>query len=172
MNPPNLADYLGFLRGVVGLPASYLGLANNNVIDAATGAVIDSAFAQVTSNPLISQFQLSLNIALDIVNDQLNFASPDIYTLAVYNLAADRLINFGMDPQGQTVFADARKSYNVFNSQLGIVVSASDNGTSSAWEVPDFIKNMTLQNLQMLKTPWGRTYLGFAEAVGTNWGLS
>ncbi len=32
--------------------------------------------------------------------------------------------------------------------------------------VQEAAKNFTLANLQNLKTPWGRTYLGFAQAYG------
>ena len=38
--------------------------------------------------------------------------------------------------------------------------------------VPDAFKALTISDLQNLKTPWGLTYLGFAQACGTLWGLT
>jgi hypothetical protein len=37
---------------------------------------------------------------------------------------------------------------------------------------PDFVKTLTLANLQQLKTPWGRQYLAYAQSAGPLWGLS
>jgi len=114
----------------------------------------------------------ALQVALLIVNQAINAASPTIYTLAVYNLAGDNLINYAQDTPPSTYFADLRKSYGVNNFVGGVVNSASDEGTSSSYDVIDNLKNLTIGQLQNLKTPYGRQYLAFASQVGTNWGLS
>jgi hypothetical protein len=54
----------------------------------------------------------------------------------------------------------------------GVIGSSADETTSESLVVPEAMKNLTLQNLQNLKTPYGRQYLYFAQAFGTNWGLS
>ena len=52
------------------------------------------------------------------------------------------------------------------------MASASDEGTSTALLNPEFMKTLTLQNLQALKDPYGRTYLQFAQSFGPVWGLT
>jgi len=38
--------------------------------------------------------------------------------------------------------------------------------------VPDFFKDLSLADLQMLQDPWGRRYLMIAQQFGSLWGLS
>jgi hypothetical protein len=143
----NRADYLAFLRLYVG---------------------IDEAFLPDTS-PWID---LSLDIAVAKVNQAFT-AFPPIYVLAVYNYAADRLVNMAIDQPGKTYFADLRKQLGLNNPSPGIIQSSSDQGTSQSFMIPAWMEDMTLTNLQMLKTPWGRAYLGYAQEYGpTIWGLT
>jgi hypothetical protein len=82
------------------------------------------------------------------------------------------LINFATDQSGQTFFATARTNYGINSFVAGVIGSSADETTSESLVVPEAMKNLTLQNLQNLKTPYGRQYLYFAQAFGTNWGLS
>lgn len=130
-----------------------------------------------TDSPFITY---SFNIAMQIVNQQLNQASSLIYTLAVYNLACSQLISWQQDnpdatpppTNAPTYWFDLRKGWGINSFVPGIVSSSSDEGTSTSWEVQDQLKSLTIQNLQNMKDPYGRTYLGFAQTVGTLWGLS
>jgi len=70
--PPNQVDFTAFLRTQAGISVASLPDASPYIPDA-------------------------LQIALDIVNETINDAAPDVYTLAVYNLGTDRLINFAPD---------------------------------------------------------------------------
>jgi hypothetical protein len=145
---PNQADYTTFLRGAVGI---------------ATGVLPDNDDSIPTT----------LSIAQDIVNEALSCASPHIYTLAVYNLAADRLLNFAIDQPNQTYFQDLRKQFRISDISVGVVASISDEGTSMSVLNPESMKALTLQDLQTLKTHYGRAYMGFAQMYGTNlWGLT
>jgi hypothetical protein len=145
---PSLADYVIFLRQYVGIPSAYL----------------------PDNSPWITT---SYNIAIDKVNNAFAAVSSDIYTLMVYNYATDRLINFAPDQPGQCYFADLRKTLGINNMQMGIIQSSSDQGTSQSWMLPDWIKSLTLSNMQMMNTPYGRAYLGFAQEYGTTlWGLT
>lgn len=144
---PNLTDYTSFLRTVVGIKAALLP-------DAAD--IIPTTLA----------------IAKELVNEQLCAASSLMYTLAVYNLAADRLINYAPDVPEQTFFSDLRRTLRISDVSLGVVSASSDEGSSMAYLNPEQLKMLTLQDLQTLKTPYGRTYLGIAQSIGTNWGLS
>ena len=119
------------------------------------------------------------NISLMIVNRGLmavpspDPAYPNLYALAVYNLAADRLVNFAQDQTGYTVFQDLRKSCNLDGFVSGVIQSTSDESTSSSFVVPKQLEELTIFDLQTIKTPWGRTYMGFAQMAGpTIWGLT
>lgn len=139
-------------------------------------------FAATLTNPVLvgDAYQIvpdiiltSLAIAQEIVNTALNQASPSIYTLAVYNLAADRLINFAMDVPNQTFFKDLRKSFRLTDVSVGVPSQVSDQGTAVGILNPEQMKLLTIQDLQVMKTIYGRTYLGFAQAYGrTIWGLT
>lgn len=145
---PSLADYLIFIRDGMGISAAYL--------------PDDSLWIDAT-----------YNIALEKVNEVINRASPRIYTLMVYNYAADRLINYAADPDGQCFFQDLRKGFNINSQTMGMIQSSSDQGTSQSLLNPDWMRKMTLTNLEMMKTPYGRTYLGFAQEYGqVIWGLT
>ena len=116
---------------------------------------------------------MTLAVALDTVNLVLNLASPQYYTLAVYNLAADRLFNFAQDVPGQTYFVDQRDRLRLMEVCVGVAAAASDQGTSLAMLNPEQMKLLTLQDLQTLKTPYGRIYMGIAQKYGrTIWGIS
>jgi hypothetical protein len=146
-SPPNVTDYTTFLYNVVGIPAA-------NLTDDA---------------PIIAT---SLQIAQDIVNCKIAAGSADLYVLAVYNLAADRLINFAPDVADQSYFKDLRKDLGLSSVSVGVPSQASDNGTAVGILNPEQMKLLTLANLQMLKTPQGRQYLGIAQSVGTLFGVS
>lgn len=146
--PPNQADYTTFLRTVVGI---------------STGVLPDNADIIPTS----------LQIALDTVNETLCLMSASLYVLAVYNLATDRLVNFAPDQQGQSFFADKRKDLRLLDISVGVPTAISDQGTSVGVLNTEAMKTLTLQNLQLLKTPWGRRYMEIAQTYGpTIWGAS
>lgn len=122
---------------------------------------------------------MALSVALAVVNPALCAAGympgvagtvpVSIYTLAVYNLAGDNVINYAPDiaaPPNNTYFADLRKSFDTNGFVSGVIQSASDESTSESMVVQEAAKNFTLANLQNLKTPWGRTYLAFAQSYG------
>lgn len=114
----------------------------------------------------------TLDIAREMVNETLQ-VSPNIYTLAVYNLATDRLINYANDVPGQTFFQDLRKQFRLTDVSVGVPSQASDQGTAVGILNPEQLKLLTIQDLQTMKTPYGRVYMGFAQAYGqTIWGLS
>ena len=112
------------------------------------------------------------NVAADIVGSDMGLVSLTAWNLMTYNLAADNLITFTPDQTGQTFFATLRDTYNIGKFAPGVVASTSDEGTSTSLLNPDFMKNFTLSNLGNLKTPYGRIYLGYAQRMGTIWGLT
>lgn len=124
---------------------------------------------------------MALSVALAVVNPNLCAAGyapgvtgtnpVSIYTLAVYNLAGDNLVNYAPDTSNlpspnNTYFAKLRKDLNISAWVSGVVASSYDEGSGQTLVVQEAAKNFTISNLQNLKTPWGRTYLGFAQAYG------
>jgi hypothetical protein len=144
---PNLADYTLFLRNYVGIGAAYLP---------------DNSF-WITGTLRVGETMVILELAA---------FDGFIYTLAVYNYATDRLINFAIDQPGASFFADRRQALGLNNFSPGLITSSSDQGTSQSMEVPDWAKNMTMGDLALTKTPYGRAYLAIAQNYGTIWGLT
>lgn len=120
--------------------------------------------------------QTSLMVALELVNKAINHGSSRLYTLAVYNLATDRLLNFAPDrslPTPQSYFKQQRENLKIENFTPGVVSHAGDDNTSAGLLNPEQMKFLTLNDLQMLKTPYGRQYISIAQAYGNQpWGLT
>ncbi|HGH0633641.1 TPA: hypothetical protein ACJHGQ_002287 [Yersinia enterocolitica] len=106
--------------------------------------------------------------AVEWVNQDIASVMPNLYAVAVYNLAASFLVNYGTE----SVFSELRKMLGLNNFKAGVITGASDNSTSSQRLVPDFFKDLSLADLQMLLDPWGRRYLMIAQQFGSLWGLS
>lgn len=145
--PPTQAGFLAWVRTVMQVP---------------TPALPDNS-------PSIGY---AFTVAMAVANDQFNLVDPTIYTLMVYNLGGDNLINWAPDQTGSTFFADARKEFGCLKFIGGIITTASDEGTAGGIAVVESLKNLTVADLENLKTPYGRAYLGFAQRAGTLWGLS
>lgn len=144
---PTLADFTAYLENVVQVPTSALPPTSPYIADA-------------------------YNSAIEVVNLDIQGASPIHYTLAVYSLGTSILINFCPDQTGQTYFADLRKTWNLTSFIGGAVASASDQGTSDTLAVPDYFKLFTIADLARLKDPYGRQYMAVAMQYGSLWGLS
>ena len=140
---PNLADYQVFLTNE-GFRSDYL----------------------PTSSPLIAA---TFNLGMEAVNGDLGLAGLGLdYSFAVYNFGADRLVNYASDVDGQTFFRDLRREFGIYKFSPGIVQSASDQGTSGNLQVIEAMRRMTLGDLQMLKTPYGRAYMAIAQSAGSD----
>lgn len=151
---PTLPGFIAFIRNVMGI---------NTTVLPDSSAVIPMA----------------LSVALAIVNPALASAgympgvtgtvAVSIYTLAVYNLAGDNVINFAPDvasAPNDTFFKDLRASFQTNAFVSGVISASNDESTGESLVVQEAAKNFTLGNLQNLKTPWGRQYLAFAQAYG------
>ena len=77
---PSLAGFTTFVQSSMGIPV----------------AALPSTSPDIAFN---------YNLALEIVNMNMAAASSTVYTLAVYNLAGDYLINFASDQLGQSFFS-------------------------------------------------------------------
>lgn len=139
--------------------------------------------------------RLSFAVAMGMVNTQLARIPqvhvtdfdvsdyPSLYAVAVYNFGGHWLVNVAPDVPGCEAvagtnpplcyFANLRKQFNLTGFTSGIVTSTSDEGTSVSMQVPEWASNMTLQDMNMLKTPWGQAYMAIAQSYGPSvWGLT
>jgi len=146
---PNVADFSIVLNTEIGIP---------NAILATIGTQLTAALAYAV------HWTYKLLACVDNA----------IYLRAVYCLAVDRLLLFGLDPanKSSTVFADLRKSMSLESFQPGVIASSGDEGTNQSFEVAESLKLLTLPDLQNMKTPWGREYLGYAQQGAPIWGVS
>lgn len=147
-NPtPSQADFQTFLTNVVGIAVEYLPVGSPSI-----GYAYSYAYSVVL--PLLA------------------YIPGNLYSLAIYNLAADALINYAQDQPGRSFFSDLRKSLGISIFVPGVTGSSSDGGTSNSRVTPDFMEGLTMMDLQNMKTPYGRQYLAIAQQYGSIWGLS
>jgi hypothetical protein len=98
--------------------------------------------------------------------------SPSLYAIAVYNLGMALLLEFAQDTPPSTFWTDLRTSLNINSPVFGIITGAADQGTSDTLYIPEAIRNMTLLDLQLMKSPWGRKWLMIAGEWGSLWGIT
>ena len=166
LSTPTVAGFLSFVRTIMGIGTDVL----------------------PDDSPVIP---IAFSVALNIVNPALcgvcidatalGGVQVDQYTLAVYNLAGDNLLNYaqdatdapdveGSDPPAP-YFKNLRKVWNMTGFTPGVVQSTNDESTGVSYVVQEAAKNFTLGNLQNLKTPYGRAYLAIAQDYGEIWGI-
>ena len=155
IQPPSLAGFQTFIVNTMGI----------------SNAILDP------NDPVIC---MAFTVAMDVVNNVLACISPDIYTLAVYNLGGSNIINFAQDQVGAPnylssnlpFFAYMRQKWNISGNVSGTIQSASDVSTSETMVVPDYAKDLSMYELQLMKDPFGRRYLSFAQMFGPLWGMN
>lgn len=153
MLQPTRAQYLAWLRGQ--------GITTAAMPD-------DSLYVDYTFNISLN----TVNGAFQRVRNA-NIGLLSIYSLMVFNLGMDLLINNCPDQEGQEFFEELRKKYKVFDFVAGVVQTTNDEGTGVGLLVPEAFAGLTIDQLQNLKTPWGRRYLGWAQKYGPSiWGLT
>lgn len=149
-SPANITDFVWFIQNEMRVPAE--ALAANPV----TQADVITAWA----------------VACATVNTLINVHSPIYYNLAMYNFAADYLFQNCVDQECSTYWLDERKKWRTSAFTAGVVAGTADLTTSATIEVPDNLKDLSLFDLQQLKTPYGRAYMAIAQKFGDLWGAS
>lgn len=155
---PTQAGFLAWVRGVMGVPVQWL----------------------PDYSPSIGY---AYDVSLATVNQAFLGVPGPIYMLMVYNLGGHLLATWAPDvpPPPPYIIVDGvsygyfqylRKQNNILGFVTGIVNASSDEGSSVSLTVPKSFENLTMGQLQLTTTPWGRTYLGWAQDYGQNWGLS
>jgi hypothetical protein len=129
---------------------------------------ISTVFLPIDS-PVIVQ---SYDLAVAVVSPEIQQISPLFYDTAVYNLAADYLINYAPDVAPYTFFEELRAKFDCIGFVSGVVTSSSDSGTSQSLQVPSAFSEITLSDLQRFKTKYGRRYVEIAQQCSNSWGMS
>jgi hypothetical protein len=153
-----LAGYQAFLTNYVQIPVYALPLSSPQIL-------MTLAMAEATVNPVIQ-------IANGSPNSCLGYTGDGLYEIAVYNLATDFLINFAQDQPGQDFFSKLRTSFTINDFVPGLISASNDETTGETLLTQDYMKTLTLSDIQRMKTPYGRRYLEIAQSFGTLWGLS
>ena len=122
-----------------------------------------------TDSPVIEQ---SYQLALVVVSPQIQQISSLLYDTAVYNLAADYLINYAPDVAPYDFFEQLRAKFDCIGFVSGVITSSSDSGTSQSLQVPNAFSEITISDLQRFKTKYGRRYVEIAQQCSNQWGLS
>jgi hypothetical protein len=110
-----------------------------------------------------------IGYALDFAQTRVSNAPcvPGVqYTLAVYQLGLHWLIKWTPDEANQTAFQTARNTYGLLGFTGGVISSSTDEGTTQSFAVAEGLKDLTLDALDCLKTPWGRGYLAYQQQHG------
>lgn len=144
---PNVADLTTFLQTVVGIPISAL---------PSNSPYIPWALSYAEEKTLLVLYAIG----------------QDYYCFAVYLLATSFLINWCPDQAGQQYFQALRKQWNLTGFVGGTIQSSADESTSESLLAPDFLKGLTLGQLQALKDPYGRQWLSMQQDLGNVWGIS
>jgi hypothetical protein len=131
-----------------------------------------AGFTTVVLPDASTDIDTALALSLEIVYLGILDASPLYYDQAVYNLATSNLIELAQDQTGQTFFSALRTKFNILNFVPGLISSTADENTSESLLNPEFMKKLTIADLQYLKTPYGRAYLAIAQRIGSVWGMT
>lgn len=68
---------------------------------------------------------------------------------------------------GFNLFVNLRQYYHLNNFVAGVVKSAYDESTGESLETPNWVSNLSLNDLDILKTPYGRFYAQYAQKFGS-----
>jgi hypothetical protein len=127
-------------------------------------APVESASAAAWSPYLAWAFTGALGVTLIPPVDM----PPILYVTAVYNYGMHKLLKVGQDQAGQTFFTTQRANFKLLSFKAGPVGASADQATSQTLVTPDFLKGLTMGDLDLLLTPWGREYLDYSQMYGPN----
>lgn len=149
MFPPSFADFVSFVRNDMGISSAVLP---------------DDSTSLVVSFGKAGEFIPSYLACAEIMYS---------YSDALLNLGGAYLIQSAVDVTGSTFFDDLRAAFKMTGAfRSGVITSSSDNGTAASTSVGSAMQNLSLADLQLLQTPYGRSALAFLQEMGSGWGIS
>lgn len=129
------------------------------------GYAYDVAVATVNPVFLCVPGPIALIMTYNLAGHLLAMWAPDVTTTPPYPYKTVDGVPYGY-------FQYLRQQNNMLGFTTGVVQASSDEGTSVSLTVPKSLENLTLSQLGLLSTIWGRTYLGYAQDWGGPWGIS
>ena len=147
-------------------PYFYLTAWDASTLSGTVSPIPSTTLSDVNLSVYTPSLLWALQYAVDHCLKGSGFIPVSTYLLAAYNLGMHQLLKIATDIPGQTFFSGAREQYKLLSFTGGVISSASDQNTASTIAVPDLLKDLNLSNLDLLKTPWGREYLGYAMNFG------
>ena len=117
-------------------------------------------------------FDLAFSIAQEWIPLVLNCISPTIFTNATYCWGVSVLLQFQQDQSGQNFFDTMRSRYGSNNLVPGVISSTADESTSTSLTVGRALSDLSLEDLQRVKDPFGRQAISYLMELGPQWGLS
>lgn len=135
-----------------------------NLTDFTTYATNQGVVASYTTSSS-EYFDWAFNRAMNQALCAPTLASIE-YVLAVYNLGTDRFVRLAMDDGQGTFYQTQRATYNILDFRPGVVMASGDGPTSQTLVVPDWYKELPMWGQELLKTPWGREYVSYAQMYG------
>lgn len=161
-----------------GSSSSALTLQNATPVAIGTGYTIDALATSGAAPPAVDNsgspwitwaYNRGLALTLAVPG-----TSAGDYVNTVYCCATHVQLSITQDIAGSTFFQTQRSStgFSLLTPASGTLSSSSDQGTSASWVVPDAMKNLTLQDLDFAKTPWGRVWIAWGQDFGNAWGVS
>ena len=157
---PTQAGFLAWVYGVMGVPAAWLPSDSLSI-----GYAYNTALATVNPVFMTVPGPIYLQMVYNLAGHLLVAWTPDVTTAPPFPYVT-------VDGVGVGYFQNLRTQNNMNGFTTGIVQATSDEGTSVSMSVPKALENLTLSQLQLTTTPWGRTYLGYAMDWNGPWGIT
>ncbi len=150
------------------------GLSDNTLLSTFNPTTLAGTVSPAPSSPVSDPTVSAWSAYLAWAFDQAKGVSPDpppclapiIWVLATYNLGMHTLIRIAQDVSGQTFFQDLRTSFKIGSFVAGVLTNANDENTGAQLLVPEAFKKLSLGNIDLLKTPYGREYLMYIQQYG------
>lgn len=117
-------------------------------------------------------FDRAYAVALAMVPHELNCLDSYIYTDCVYCWGVSVILQFQQDQTGQVYFTNLRNAYGTGNFVPGVISSDADESTSTTMTVGKGLQDLTIEDLQRVKDPYGRQSIAYLQNLGTLWGLT
>lgn len=94
-----------------------------------------------------------------MLNGLQNYFDDKLYALLIYNLATHYIImqNYQLEDGSENPLYS---KYEIADKSSGLVASASDEGSSANYHLPEFLNTMDLMAMDLFLTPYGKKVYG------------
>ena len=109
-------------------------------------------------NPQDSDFWAykdNYKMSMEMLKDLENYLTEDMMAILVYNLAAHYIIEQDYELEDGSKNPLYEK-YDIANKSSGLIASASDEGSSANYHLPEFLNSMDLMAMDLMSTPYGK----------------